>query len=84
MPLPKVEVAVCDVMLRTVASTPLSWVEVPVTAFRNAPAVESVNPPVVRMPDEVRPLTWVEVPALVLRIDPPVMVKPFEEESPPV
>ncbi len=82
MPLAKVEVADVDVILSTVASTPLSWVEVPDTAFLKAPAVERLMPPVERMPDEVSPLTWVLVPDVVLKILPAVTVSPFEEESP--
>ena len=54
----------------------------PATELRKAPAVESVNPPVVRMPVLVRPLTWVEVPADVLKILPAVTVNPLEEERP--
>jgi len=82
MPFANVEVAVDEVMLSTVASTPLSWVLVPATEFLSAPPVERLMPPVERMPDEVRPLTWVEVPAVETNIFPPEIVSPFEEESP--
>lgn len=82
MPFANVEVAVVEVMLSTVASTPLSWVEVPATAFLKAPAVESVMPPVERIPLEVRPLSTVLVPLVVLRIFPPDIVSPFEEDRP--
>lgn len=82
MPFANVEVAVAEVIFSTVASTPLSCVEVPVTAFLNAPAVERLMPPVERMPVEVRPFTCVLVPAEVVKILPPDTVRPFEEESP--
>ena len=57
MPFANVEEADVEVIFSTVASTALSWVEVPATEFLMAPAVESVMPPVERMPDAVSPLT---------------------------
>ena len=79
MPFAKVEVAVLEVMLSTVASMPFTCVEVPDTEFLNAPP-DTVSPPDALMPDAERlPERSVEVPAVRDTRFPPVSVRPFDD-----
>jgi predicted nucleotidyltransferase len=80
MPPLKVELAAVEVMLRRVASTAWSLVEVPDTALVSPPPV-MVSPLVAseRPAADMLPVSTVEVPATVERMFPPVIVMPFEE-----
>ena len=86
MPLANVEVA-APVMLSAVASTPCRLVDVPATELVRLPEVVSVMPLVEVTPDDPTstvPFEKLLVVAFVCRILPPVMVRPFEVESPAV
>ena len=80
MPFEKVEDAVAEVMLSTVAFTPLSVVEVPAEVLSSAPPEsampldEESPPPATLNPEAVN----VEVAVEVLRMLPPTMVNPLE------
>ena len=58
-------------------------VEVPVMRLVNPPAVATVMPLVERMPAvEMAPVRTVEVPDTVETMLPPVILRPFDEETP--